>query len=72
MNTIKKFLFLLNSSERKQLLVLLLMTTIMALIDMIGVASILPFMTVLTNPSIIEENFFILKFLAQNQTLNLS
>ena len=32
------------------------MIIIMALLDMIGVASILPFMTVLTNPDIIETN----------------
>ena len=31
----------------------------MALLDMIGVASILPFMAVLTNPSIVETNFFL-------------
>ena len=31
----------------------------MALLDMIGVASILPFMTVLTNPGIIETNLIL-------------
>ena len=32
------------------------MILIMALLDMIGVASIVPFMAVLTNPSVIETN----------------
>ena len=31
----------------------------MALLDMIGVASILPFMTVLTNPDLVETNYLI-------------
>ena len=41
METFKKLLFLLNSHERKRLLLLLIMITIGALLDMIGVASIL-------------------------------
>ena len=35
------------------------MVLIMAFLDMLGVASILPFMTVLTNPDIIETNFIL-------------
>ena len=49
MKTFKKLLFLLSSHQRKHLGLLLIMITIMALLDMIGVASILPFMAVLTN-----------------------
>ena len=56
MSTFKKLLFLLTSHERKQVSLLLIIITIMALLDMIGVASILPFMAVLTNPSLIETN----------------
>ena len=51
-----KLLFLLNSHERKLAGLLLTMMTIMALLDMIGVASILPFVAVLTNPDLIETN----------------
>ena len=40
-------------------LLLLIMTLIMAIIDMIGVASILPFIAVLTNSEIIETNKFL-------------
>ena len=59
MDTIKKLSFLLTPIERRNTLILLLMFVIMALIDMIGVASILPFMAVLTNPSLIETNMIL-------------
>jgi len=56
MSIFKKFLFLLTPHERKNVFILLVMILIMALIDMIGVASILPFMAVVTNPDLIETN----------------
>ena len=59
MQTFKKLLNLLTVRERKSTAFLLGMILIMALIDMIGVASILPFMAVLTNPNIIETNNFL-------------
>jgi len=62
MHTIKKLLFLLSPKERIHASLLLVMILIMALLDMIGVASILPFMAVLTNPQIIETNFFLNTF----------
>ena len=59
MNTIQKFLILLSNNERKNAFLLLILIAIMALLDMIGVASILPFMAVLTNPNSIETNFIL-------------
>ena len=59
MHTIKNLIFLLTPHERKRALVLLIMILIMALLDMIGVASILPFIAVLTNPTLIETNLFL-------------
>ena len=59
MQTFKKILFLLTPRERKSASLLLLMILLMALLDVIGVASILPFMAVLTNPSLIETNFIL-------------
>ena len=56
MQTLKKLLFLLTPPERKRSVLLLLMILIMSLLDMAGVASILPFMAVLTNPGLIETN----------------
>ena len=62
MNTFKKILFFISPKERLRAILLLFKIIIMALIDMIGVASILPFMTILINPSLIETNT-ILKYL---------
>ena len=59
MQTFKKLLFLLTTHERKRACLLLLMILLMALLDMIGVASILPFMAVLTNPSLVDTNLFL-------------
>ena len=56
MKTITKLYSLLTPAEKKQTFFLLIMITIMALLDTIGVASILPFIAVLTNPSLIETN----------------
>jgi len=52
----KKLLSLLTDSERKEAIFLLIMMLIMALLNTIGVASILPFIAVLTNPVLIETN----------------
>ncbi len=56
MQTVKKILSLLTPNEIKKAIFLLVMILIMALLDMMGVASILPFMAVLSNPDIIETN----------------
>ena len=56
MKTLKKLLFLLTPIERKRAVLLLIMILIMALVDMMGVASILPFMAVLANTDLIETN----------------
>lgn len=54
-----KILSLLSSHERKLAFFLLCMLFAMAIIDMIGVASILPFIAVLTNPELIESNMML-------------
>ena len=56
METIKKLLDLLSPSERKRAGVLMVMILVMAFLDMLGVASILPFIAVLANPSLVETN----------------
>lgn len=58
-NTFKKILYLLTPHERRNAAFLLLMIFIMAMIEVIGVASILPFMAVLTNPSLVESNYIL-------------
>ena len=57
---LKKFLDLLSLSEKKKLCVLIFMILVMGFIDMVGVASIMPFIAVLANPDIIETNFLLL------------
>ena len=59
MKTIKKLIFFLTTEELKNASYLLLLIIIMTLLDMVGVASILPFMAVLANPEIVESNKFI-------------
>ena len=59
MKTIKKLLFLLLPRERKQVILLLFMMIIMAILEMIGVVSIMPFVAVLVNTDIIQTNFFL-------------
>jgi ABC-type bacteriocin/lantibiotic exporter with double-glycine peptidase domain len=56
MKTYKKVLRLLTINERKYLSKLLIMIIIMAFLDTIGIASVLPFITVLTDPSAINTN----------------
>jgi len=59
MQTYKKLLYLLSHNERKQAVILILMFLLMAILDIIGVASIMPFIYVLSNPDIIETNSII-------------
>ncbi len=61
MKIIKKFLYLLSYQERKRAYLLMVMILIMALLDMLGVASIMPFIAVLSNPELIETNVILNK-----------
>ncbi len=56
MLTIKKLLYLLSAQERKKAILLLLMILVMAILDTVGVASILPFIAVLSNPELVQSN----------------
>ena len=56
MHIIKKIIYLLTPSERKRAFFLLLMILIMAFFEMIGLASIMPFISVLSNPILLETN----------------
>ena len=59
MQTFKKILFLLTSAEKKRFGLLMGMICVMAMLDMVGVASILPFIAVLTNPDLVQNNIFL-------------
>ncbi len=56
MEVIKKIFDLLTPNERKQSYLLFVLILLMALFEALGVASILPFMSILTNPELLETN----------------
>ena len=58
MNMLKQLHSLLSSRERRQAGLILGMVMAMALIDMIGTASILPFVAILSSPELLESNKF--------------
>ena len=60
MRLIKKFLYLLSDNERKKFILLIFMIFIVAIFEMLGVASIMPFIAVLTNPSLVETNIILI------------
>ena len=53
---IRKVLALFSPKERKRAYSLLGMVLVMAFLDVVGIASILPFMAVLANPEVIQSN----------------
>ena len=55
----KKLLFILSKKERNRGALLFILILSMALIDMLGIASIMPFIALLTNPEIINTNEFL-------------
>jgi ABC-type bacteriocin/lantibiotic exporter with double-glycine peptidase domain len=59
MQNFKKLSSLLSRQERVRAILLLVMTLLMALIEMLGIASILPFIAVLTNPEVIDTNIIL-------------
>ena len=61
MKTLIKILNLLSRVERRRAFYLLIMILFMALLDTLGIASIIPFIAVLTNPDLIETNIVLKK-----------
>lgn len=60
-NTYKKLWELFDSHEKKRSLQLLFLMLIMAITEVIGVGSIMPFLSVLGNPEVIETNQYLNK-----------
>ena len=58
-NTAKKIMALLSPQELKQAYLLLGMILIMALLDTVGVASIMPFIAVLSDPNVVNNNRYL-------------
>lgn len=69
LNNVEKLLFLLSPTERKKSILLLFLLLLMALIDVMGVASILPFIAVISNPDVIETNVILNKIYIASNTI---
>ena len=71
MKTLKKILYFLTRREKKSASLLLIMIIIMAFIDMLGVASVFPFMAAITSPGLIETNFFLKNLLQTSSVIGI-
>ena len=58
-NTFIQLWQILTPLDKRKLLFVLALVMIMALIEAAGVVSIMPFLAVLSNPSVIEDNIFL-------------
>jgi ABC-type multidrug transport system fused ATPase/permease subunit len=58
-NNLKKILLVFEKKEKKQVLLLLILMLVMAIMEMIGVASVVPFLAVLGNQTLIENNEYL-------------
>ena len=54
--TLRKILAILTPRERRRGAFVLVMMTVLALIEVAGIASIMPFLAVLGNPEVVEQN----------------
>ena len=59
MSLIKKIYSILSPDEKKRGVIVLFMILIMAFLDMLGVASIMPFMAVVSNPEVVDSNLIL-------------
>ena len=58
MKVIKKIFQILSPNEKRFTYFYFVFTIVVGLLDMLGAASIIPFMTILADPQIINENYF--------------
>jgi ABC-type multidrug transport system fused ATPase/permease subunit len=56
LQTFAKFLDLMTPHERRRFYLLLVVIVVMGIVEMVSVASVLPFLAVLSNPEVIETN----------------
>jgi ABC-type multidrug transport system fused ATPase/permease subunit len=72
MISLNKFFALLSFSERMKFFYLFILTFVMAAIETLGVASILPFILVLSNTQAVETNVFLLTLYKISGSLGVS
>lgn len=63
-NLVGKVLALCSKHQRRHLFLLLILTTLSGLLQMITVASIMPFMAMVANPQVVQNNVYIARFFA--------
>ena len=69
MKIFSKLFYFLTPQEKRNAVLLFIITLIMALIDMFGVASIMPFMAVVSNPDLIYTNTILNKIFQKSSLL---
>jgi ATP-binding cassette, subfamily B, bacterial PglK len=69
MKKVQKILELLSAKEKSKIFFLLFLILIMALVDTLGIASILPFITILANPELVYNNLFFNKIYHYSRAL---
>tara|TARA_X000000950_G_scaffold286970_1_gene397519 strand:+ start:351 stop:2117 length:1767 start_codon:yes stop_codon:yes gene_type:complete len=69
MKNFTKIFQLLDPKEKKSAYLLLFLIIVMALVDTIGIASVMPFVAVLANPELIETNSVLNKLYLISQSL---
>jgi ABC-type multidrug transport system fused ATPase/permease subunit len=62
MKKFKKIYYLFDQIEKRQFILLLFLIFFTSLIDSLGIVSIFPFITLIMNPNIIENNIFLSNF----------
>lgn len=60
-NKIRKISVLLTRGEKRKALLLFVLVLVMAMLDVAGVASIMPFVAIVMDPQVVERNEFLLR-----------
>ena len=61
MKTTKKIFSILDKNEKKNFIILILLAQLVSFVDVACIASVLPFIAVLSNPEIIVSNYYLKK-----------
>ncbi len=56
---IKKLSYLLSLQDKKFLLILFLMSIFLSLVETVGIAAIMPFISIASNPELIHSNDYL-------------
>tara|TARA_A100001011_G_C14285115_1_gene833283 strand:- start:317 stop:2131 length:1815 start_codon:yes stop_codon:yes gene_type:complete len=71
MSILKKLSFLLSVEERKRAVLIFCIAIILSIIELAGIASILPFMAILVDPEVIENNLKLNKVFQVSKNLGI-